>query len=166
MRRPSAVGNIHSGAAIERSDRIPRQESVNGRKFLLVSRAPTYEFQRTCTQGFGKQPTYLIVAVLPRGTSLPTEKGIRLPVRADIRRAGRAKAVCVFQLLAPVLTDPSTCPKSESAMARRFLGHLYGQVHLDHSALIDTFPELSKDTLPLSCGDGRGTDAPKYSVRG
>ncbi len=41
------------------------------------------------------------------------------------------------------------------------LGHLYGQVHLDHSALIDTFPELPNpnDTLPLSRGDRGGTDA-------
>ena len=35
VRRPSAVGNIHSGAAIERSDRIAREESLNGRKFLM-----------------------------------------------------------------------------------------------------------------------------------
>jgi hypothetical protein len=32
------------------------------------------------------------------------------------------------------------------------LGHLYGQMHLDHSALIDAFPELPNDTLPYLAG--------------
>ena len=52
--------------------------------------------------------------------------------------------------------DKDTCVFQDMAGDRKWsdvsLGHRYGQSHLDHSALIDTFPELPNDTLPYLAG--------------